>query len=141
MAGRRSRGLRLDEHLIARIEAAAQKGGYSSSSAFLRALIERELSAVDRGAGDGDDRIVATLERVAREIRGMRLGQQALFAFVDALTKTILTCVPEPPRDAREQAVARAKARYDRFLKSVGMGMNGDSHAALAELSRHVQSD
>jgi Arc/MetJ-type ribon-helix-helix transcriptional regulator len=133
--------LRLDEHLIARIEATAKKGGYSSSSAFLRALIERELAAVDRGAGDGDDRIVATLEHVAREIRGMRLGQQALFAFVDTLTKTILTCVPEPPRGAREQAVVRAKARYDRFLKTVGMGMNGDSQAALAELSRHVQAD
>ena len=141
MAGRRSRGLRLDEHLIARIERASQNGGHSSGSAFLRALIERGLPDLDRGAADGDDRIVATLERVAREIRGMRLGQQALFAFVDALTKTILTCVPEPPRDAREQAVARAKARYDRFLKSVGMGMNGDSQAALAELTRHVQAD
>ena len=141
MAGRRSRGLRLDDHVIRRIESASQKGGYSSSSAFLRAVIERELIAPEGTGGDGANQIVATLDRVAREIRGMRLGQQALFAFVDALTKTILTCVPEPPRDAREQAVARAKARYDRFLKSVGLGMNGDSQAALAELSRHVQAD
>jgi hypothetical protein len=38
-----------------------------------------------------------------REIR----RQQALFAFVDVLPKTFLICVPEPPRDVHDQAVAR----------------------------------
>ena len=33
-----------------------------------------------------------------------------------------------------DQAVARGKARYDRFLKSVGMAIVGDSQAAMAEL-------
>jgi hypothetical protein len=69
-----------------------------------------------------------------REIRGVRLGQQALFAFVDTLVKTLLTCLAEPPTDALEQAIARGKLRYDRFLKSVGAAMIGDSHAAMAEL-------
>jgi len=27
----------------------------------------------------------------------LRIGQQALFAFVDVLAKTFLTCVPGPP--------------------------------------------
>jgi hypothetical protein len=71
---------------------------------------------------------------MAREIRNLRMGQQALFAFVDVLAKTFLTCVPEPPRDVHDQAVVRGKARYDRFLKSVGMAMVGDSQAAMAEL-------
>lgn len=71
-----------------------------------------------------------------REIRGVSLGQQALFAFVDSLVKTLLTCVAEPPTDAYEQAVARGKFRYDRFLKSVGAAMVGDSGAAMAELLR-----
>jgi len=31
---------------------------------------------------------------MAREIRNLRLGQQTLFAFVDALVKTLLTSVP-----------------------------------------------
>ena len=65
--------------------------------------------------------------------RNLRVGRQALFAFADVLAKTILTCVPEPPRDVHDQAVARGKARYDRFLKSVGIGM-GDSRAAMTEL-------
>jgi hypothetical protein len=57
-----------------------------------------------------------------------------LFAFVDVLAKTLLLCVPEPPREVHDQAVARGKARYDRFLKTVGMAMVGDSQAAMAEL-------
>ena len=56
----------------------------------------------------------------AREIRGVKLGQQALFAFVDSLVNILLTCIPEPSRDTYDQAVARGKFRYDRFLKSVG---------------------
>jgi len=50
------------------------------------------------------------------------------------LAKTFLTCIPEPPRDVQDQAVARGNFRNDRFLKSVGMAMVGDSRAAMAEL-------
>jgi hypothetical protein len=64
----------------------------------------------------------------------MKLAQQALFAFLDSLVKTLLTCLAEPPREAYDQAVARGKLRYDRFLKSVGSSMVGDSHAAMTEL-------
>jgi len=71
---------------------------------------------------------------MTREIRSVRLGQQALFAFVDALVKTLLTCLAEPRQDAYNQAVARGKLRYDRFLKSVGAGMVGDSEMAMKEL-------
>ncbi|MGC9952148.1 MAG: hypothetical protein ABSF64_37875 [Bryobacteraceae bacterium] len=56
-----------------------------------------------------------------------------LFAFVDAPAKTFLTYIPEPPRDVHDQAAALGKLRYDRFLKSVGMAMVGDSQAAMAE--------
>jgi hypothetical protein len=129
-----SRGLQYDADVNQRIEAAAKEGGFSSPSAFMRAAIERELAGRENGVDAAEQRIAASLDRMAREIRNLRLGQQALFAFVDVLAKTLLTCVPEPPRDAHDQAVARGKARYDRFLKSVGMAMVGDSQAALAEL-------
>jgi hypothetical protein len=129
-----TRGLRYDAELGNRIEVARQRGEFSCSSAFIRAAIERELAGRESGVDAAEQRIAASLDRMAREIRNLRLGQQALFAFVDVLAKTFLTCVPEPPRDAHDQAVARGKARYDRFLKSVGMAMVGDSQAALAEL-------
>jgi Arc/MetJ-type ribon-helix-helix transcriptional regulator len=136
-----SRGLRIDERMRARITEATRDGGFSSASAFMRAAIDAQLT-VGRGAQhDPTERVVASLDRVARELRGVRLGQQALFTFTDTLVKTLLTCLPEPPGDAYEHAVARGKARYDRFLKSVGMGMSGNSQAALTELLRHVQED
>jgi hypothetical protein len=49
---------------------------------------------------------------------------------VDSLVKILLTCIAEPPSDADDQAVAQGKFRYDRFLKSVGAAMAGDSKAA-----------
>ena len=51
---------------------------------------------------------------------------------VDVLTNAILFFVLEAPSE--RQPVARGKLRYDRFLKSVGMAMVGDSQAAMAEL-------
>jgi len=127
-------GLRINPELGNRIAVATQKGGFSSRSAFIRGAVERELAGRESGVDAAEQRIAASLDRMAREIRNLRIGQQALFAFVDVLAKTFLTCVPEPPRDVHDQAVARGKARYDRFLKSVGMAMVGDSQAAMAEL-------
>ncbi|MDQ1474643.1 MAG: hypothetical protein QOJ99_6123 [Bryobacterales bacterium] len=137
----RTRAARLEPELDKRIERATREGGFSSPSAFIRAAIERELEGRESGVDAAEERIAAGLDRVAREIRGVKLGQQALFAFVDSLVKTLLTCVAEPPRDAYEQAVARGRARYDRFLKSVGAGMAGDSHAAMAELVKRGEEN
>jgi hypothetical protein len=58
---------------------------------------------------------------------------------VDSLVKTLLTCIAEPSGDTRDQAVARGKFRYDRFLKSVGASMVGDSNAAMIELLNHAE--
>ena len=84
-----------------------------------------------------EERIASSLDRLAREIRSVKLAQQALFAFVDSLVKTLLTCIAEPPSDAHDQAVAQGKFRYDRFLKSVGAAMAGDSKAAMVKLLNH----
>jgi Arc/MetJ-type ribon-helix-helix transcriptional regulator len=128
------RAVRFDQALNQRIERAIKDGGFTSPSAFIRSAIERELTGRENEIHEAEDRIAASLDRVAREIRTVRLGQQALFAFVDALVKTLLTCLAEPPQDAYNQAVARGKLRYDRFLKSVGAGMVGDSQLAMKEL-------
>jgi Arc/MetJ-type ribon-helix-helix transcriptional regulator len=130
----RCRGLRINEALLGRLERAAKDGGFSNPSAFMRAAIERELAGRESGVDAAEERIAASLDRLAREIRAIKRGQQALFAFTDALVKTLLTCLAEPPRDVYDQAVARGKIRYDRFLKSVGAGLIGDSQAAMAGL-------
>lgn len=137
----RIRTARLNTELDKRLERAATEGGFSSPSAFIRIAIEREISGREAGIDAAEQRIAASLDRLARELRSVKLGQQALFSFVDALTKSLLTCLAEPPREAYDQAVARGKVRYDRFLKSVGAGMGGDAYAAMAELVKSGKQD
>ena len=137
----RIRATRLEPELNKRVERATREGGFLNPSAFIRAAIERELAGRESGVDAAEDRLAASLDRLSREIRGVRLGQQALFAFVDSLVKTLLTCIAEPPRDAYDQAVARGKLRYDRFLKSVGAGMAGDSQAAMTELLKRAEEN
>ena len=136
----RIRAVRLEPELNKRVEratrAAASPIRAPSSAARLNENW-RDAKAEDAA----EDRLAASLDRLSREIRAVKLGQQALFAFVDWLVKTLLTCVAEPPRDAHDQAVARGKVRYDRFLKSVGAGMAGDSHAAMAELLKRGEEN
>jgi hypothetical protein len=76
--------------------------------------------------------VVCDVTRVAR-------GQQALFAIVDTLVRTFLTCVPDPPTDAMPQSVARARDRYARFMKAAGQAMVGDALAAMRDLVNHVE--
>ena len=73
----------------------------------------------ESGLESAEARTAANLDALRREVRGLKLAQQALFAFTDALAKTLLTCLTEPPRDAYDQAIARDRLRYDCFLKTV----------------------
>jgi Arc/MetJ-type ribon-helix-helix transcriptional regulator len=120
--------------LIGRVERASKEGGFSNPSAFIRAAIQRELAGRESEVEASEERIAGNLDRLGREIRSIKLAQQALFAFVDSLVKTLLTCIADPPIDAHDQAVAQGKSRHDRFLKSVGAAMAGDSKGALTEL-------
>lgn len=133
------RTIRCSADLDKRIAKTAKEAGFGSESAFIRAAIENELRRRGADAPCEDRGAAASFERVSIEIRRLATGQQALFAFVDALAKTVLTCVPEPSGEAHQQAVARAKARYDRFLKSVGSGLSGESGMAFTQLTEHAE--
>ena len=115
------------------IEEAAKVRGYSSPSAFIRDAIRNELHGRQEVTGI-EERIGASFEALSNE--SVRLGRsiQALFALVDALSKTVLTCIPEPPLDAKPQAVALARERYHRLIKSAGLAMSGESRATMEEL-------
>ena len=132
------RTIRCGNDLDERLANAAKERGFRSASAFIRTAIENEIRRRGGAGQQAEDRAAASLERVSTELRRLATGQQALFAFVDALAKTVLTCVPEPSGDAYQQAIARARSRYDRFLKSVGSGMSGASGKAFMELSERV---
>ena len=130
--------VRVSRDLGTAIKKEANARGYATPSAFIRAGIEHELGGRDVDALTGaEERLVATIEQVRRELFRVGRAQQALFAFVDSLAKVLLTCIPEPPQGVREQAIARAKERHSRLVKTAGTSMVGDSQAAMQDLVGH----
>ena len=131
------RGVKLTLRFTAAEQAAVLKAGkekgYKSASAFIRAAIRNEMNGRAEWT-DFEQRLAAGAERTNEEILRIVRGQQAALALLDALTKTVLTCIPEPPADARTQAIARARERYDRLIKSAGRAMAGDGQAAIRDL-------
>jgi len=133
------RTIRCGKELDERIAKTALDLGFRSASAFIRTAIENEIRHRGGASQQAEERAAAGFERVVTEVRRVETGVQALFALVDTLAKTMLTCVPEPTGDAYQQAVARAKARYDRFLKSAGSSLSGESGKTFLELTDRVQ--
>ena len=131
--------VRLSADEQAEMQRVAKERGYLSPTAFIRAAIRNELTGRENELTESEQRTAATLERLSRDIFRANRGQQALFAVVDTLVKTFLTCVPEPPRDGMSQSVARARDRYDRFVKSAGQAMVGDSLGALHDLVNRAE--
>ena len=126
--------IRFEEKARKEIESAVRRRGFASSSAFVRYAVEQELAVRKEDITGAEERLAASVEQVRREVFRLARAQQALFAYLDTFVKTLLTCVPEPPADARPQAVARAQERHNRLLKSAGSSMVGDSNLALKDL-------
>jgi Arc/MetJ-type ribon-helix-helix transcriptional regulator len=130
--------VRLTREEVQKLRAGVSHRGYPTASALIREALWKELGDRDEAKKDAEQRLAATLERLDRDIARSLRGQQALFAVVDTLVKTFLTCVPEPPQDGLPESVARARDRYTRFIKSAGQAMVGDSQAALQGLVNHA---
>ena len=130
----RIRATRLEPELNKRVERATKEGGFANPSAFIRAAIQRELAGRESGVDASEERIAASLDRLAREIRRVNLGQQALFAFVDFAGKdfadlrcgTAEGCV-RPGHHAREDSVRsfsqKRRRRDGRRLSSCDDGV------------------
>jgi hypothetical protein len=131
------RSIRFSEKILKETEATARARGFSSATGFIRYAVEQELAARQEGLTGAEERLAGSVEQVRRELFRLGRAQQALFAYLDTLANTLLTCVPEPPADAKAQAVARARERHDRLLKTVGRSMLGDSTAAMQDLVSH----
>ena len=112
----------------------ASSRGFDSVSAFVRQAISNEVRFGDSAIREAEDRIAATLERLATELRRIQTAQQAQYAILDSLVRLFLVCVPEPSGNAVEPAKARAASRYNNFLKNVARNMTGNSGGALEQL-------
>ena len=131
------RTIRLADDIDERLQSTAKLKGFANPSAFLRAAIDHELSGREDTMIGAEERLAASMEQMRREIFRLGRAQQALFAFVDSLAKVLLTCVPEPGGEAMEAAVARARGRHTRLLKTAGQAMVGDSQLAMQDLLNH----
>jgi predicted DNA-binding protein len=130
------RAVRIQPELDQRMQRAATERGYRTPSAFIRAAIESELKSRNDLAAV-EEQTAASFDRLAKEVRRVLRVQQALFALVDALTKAFLTCVPEPPAEAKAQSIALARDRYVRLMKTAGQAMANDSNSAMQDLLNH----
>ncbi len=126
--------VRLSENLRSRVEKAARKSGYASTSAFIRAALEERVSDGEAALTETEQRVAASLDRIGKQLRGLGNGQQAHFALTDALARLFLICVPEPPKDVFELAKAKAKGRYEKLLRGVAENMTGEARATLSGL-------
>jgi Arc/MetJ-type ribon-helix-helix transcriptional regulator len=133
------RTVRFSENTEKAIEVASQKRGFASSSAFIRYAVDQELTGREDDLTGAEERLAGSIEAVRRGLFRVMRVQQSLFAYVDTLAKTFLTCVPEPPPDIKAQAIARAKERHDRMLKSAGRAMVGESKLAMHDLVENVE--
>jgi hypothetical protein len=127
------RGIRLSRSLDDQLTQAVASRGLANTSFFIRSAIEQALGP-HSAIGDVEERIAASLDCLRREVRSQGNALQALVAFLDGLTKTVLTCLPEPTGEAYQAAIARARARYEGFLKSVGANMSGNFGEAMKNL-------
>jgi hypothetical protein len=130
------RNLRLSDHLAHRIADAARLEKFASSAAFIRAAVEHELDGRGQAGAAVEQKVAATLDRITRDIRALSNAQQAQFAVLDALARVLLHCLPEPPADARDQCLARAKERHHRMLRMAALSMKGDGQSSLEALAR-----
>jgi len=132
---RHQRTIRFSDKLANAIDAQADRRGFESPTAFIRYAVEQEIASRQDDLNGAEERLAASIEQVRRDQYRLMRMQQALFAYVDTLAKTLLTCVPEPSADAKAHAVASAKERYDRLLKSAGRAMVGEAKLAMHERS------
>ena len=121
--------IRLSPESLAEVKAAAKKRGFESANAFVRAVIATELRSGGSALDRTEQNIAASIERLAKEVRGLQTAQQSLFALTDSLVRLLLTCIPEPMPDMIDQAKAKARLRYQRFLLAVAQGMKEGSGA------------
>ena len=119
-----------------RVRSEAKECGFRSEQAFILAACWNELERGDRTeAMDGlEDRIVATLLNVAKEVQSLFTLVHTQVALTNCLLQYVLTCVPEPPEDVLPAARARARLRYAKILRLAGQEVATRNKATLEQV-------
>ena len=131
---------RVEPELKAKVEELAAAEGFKSVSAYMRHRLFRmpDEKATARQIDDVEQKTVATINRLSRDMNQLRIQVLATYCLVDGLAKVILTCLPEASPQMAEQATANAKRRYERLNRAVAQAMRGEGAAVLKELGKYV---
>jgi hypothetical protein len=125
MATQRRIEIGVSDALYDQLRRAAARKGSRSVNKLVREIVESDLQGGTTARQRTEEIMAASVERLRKDLRSLHTNQQALFALTDALTRLILTCLPEPPSDVLDQAKRRAKLRYDRLLLSIAQQVAG----------------
>jgi hypothetical protein len=127
------------EEFRTKVRTAAKQRGFRSEQAFLIAACEHELEKGDNteAMDDLEDRILATLANVAREVQSLFTLVHTQVALTNSLLQYVLTCVVEPPEEVLPAARARARLRYAKILRLAGQEVATRNKATLEEVLAH----
>ena len=127
------------EEFRTKVRTAAKQRGFRSEQAFLIAACEHELEKGDNteAMDDLEDRILATLANVAREVQSLFTLVHTQVALTNSLLQYVLTCVVEPPEEVLPAARARARLRYAKILRLARQEVATRNKATLEEVLAH----
>jgi len=124
------------EEFRMRVRAAAKERGFRTEQAFILAACENELKR-DRSAEPTtplEARMVASLNKVAKEFQSLYSLIHAQFALTNSLLQYVLTCTVEPTDELLPAARARARLRYTTILHHAAQEVATRNKATLEEV-------
>jgi len=124
------------EEFRRRLRTAAKERGFRTEQAFILAACENELKRDDgtEATTQLEDRMVASLGKVAKEFQSLFTLAHTQFALTNSLLQYVLTCMIEPPEEVLPAARARARHRYAKILHLAGQEVATRNKATLEEV-------
>lgn len=119
---------RMPADLYEAAEAGAKERGMSIS-AYVREAVRNKVGEDQRRyeAESLEARLVASIQRVQKDVRIVRGDLHVTMALIDSLVRSFLLHTPPIPPEAVPAASAAADARYERFIKNVVKSVQGHS--------------
>ena len=124
------------EEFRAKVRTAAQDRGFRTEQAFILAACENELKRDARTDADSqmEARLIASMQKVAKEFQALFTLVHAQFALTNSLLQYVLTCTIEPPEEVLPAARARARLRYAKILRLAGQEVATRNKATLEQV-------
>lgn len=124
------------EEFRAKVRTAAKDRGFRTEQAFILAACENELKRDARTDANSqmEARLIASMQKVAKEFQALFTLVHAQFALTNSLLQYVLTCTIEPPEELLPAARPNARLRYAKILRLAGQEVATRNKATLEEV-------